>query len=322
MKFTQKNNLELGDTLVPDLFIMNNMKSLQGNEIKIYLCILYLLKTDIEIDSDTIIKELNISEVELKNGLEVLSAEGIVEKTTKGYVLLDLKEAEINKSYSPKYDNKPKRQQQVIDERRKKCVDSISESFFNGVMTLSWYTDIGNLFNLYAFSEDVMIALFQYCKERNALNRKYLFAVAETWNNGGVKSFEDLEAFLENYEKNNKIKSKIAKSLGFSRNLTKFEEEYVRKWLEDFGYSYEIIEEGLKRSTATSNPSIKYIDAIISSWHSKGYKSVEDINGADKPQDSVEKISTKRVIADTKKKSFQNYSQREYDSTEDFYDDI
>ena len=26
MKFTQKNNLELGDTLVPDLFIMNNMK--------------------------------------------------------------------------------------------------------------------------------------------------------------------------------------------------------------------------------------------------------------------------------------------------------
>ena len=98
MKFTQKNNLELGDTLVPDLFIMNNMKSLQGNEIKIYLCILYLLKTDVEIDSDTIIKELNISEVELKNGLEVLSAEGIVEKTTKGFVLLDLKQAEINKS--------------------------------------------------------------------------------------------------------------------------------------------------------------------------------------------------------------------------------
>lgn len=322
MKFTQKNNLELGDTLVPDLFIMNNMKSLQGNEIKIYLCILYLLKTDVEIDSDTIIKELNISEVELKNGLEVLSAEGIVEKTTKGFVLLDLKEAEINKSYSPKYENKPKRQQQVIDERRKKCVDSISESFFNGVMTLSWYTDIGNLFNLYAFSEDVMIALFQYCKERNALNRKYLFAVAETWNNGGVKTFEDLEVFLESYEKYNKIKTKIAKSLGFGRNLTKFEEEYVKKWLEDFGYSYEMIEEGLKRSTATSNPSIKYIDAIISSWHSKGYKNVEDIDETDKPKDNVEKISTKRVVAETKKKSFQNYSQREYDSTEDFYDDI
>lgn len=44
MKFIQKNKLELGDTLVPDLFIINNIKSLSGTDIKVYLYILYLLK--------------------------------------------------------------------------------------------------------------------------------------------------------------------------------------------------------------------------------------------------------------------------------------
>ena len=44
MKFIMKNKLELDDTLVPDLFIVNNMKNLQGNDIKVYMYVLYLLK--------------------------------------------------------------------------------------------------------------------------------------------------------------------------------------------------------------------------------------------------------------------------------------
>lgn len=320
MKFMQKSKLELGDTLVPDLFIMNNMKNLKGTEIKIYLCIIYLLKQDAEIDSDTIQKELNITSEELKSSIEVLIAEGLITKNSKGYMLVDLKEVEINKSFAPKFENKTKKQQPGVDESRKACVEAISESFFNGVMTLSWYTDIGNLFNIYNFSEEVMIALFQYCKERNALNRKYVYAVAETWNNGNVKTFEDLETFLDNYDKFTKIKTKISKALGFGRNLTKFEEVYVKKWLEEYNYSYEVIEEGLKRSTSTSNPSIKYIDAIISSWYKKGFQNIDDILDSEKPDEPITKTISK--VADTKKKSFQSYSQREYDTTDDFYDEI
>ena len=37
MKFSQqKGKLELGDTLVPDLFILNNMKALGKNELHIW----------------------------------------------------------------------------------------------------------------------------------------------------------------------------------------------------------------------------------------------------------------------------------------------
>ena len=58
MKFIMKNKLELDDTLVPDLFIVNNMKNLQGNDIKVYMYVLYLLKKGDEIDLDNFSKRL------------------------------------------------------------------------------------------------------------------------------------------------------------------------------------------------------------------------------------------------------------------------
>jgi len=172
--------MELGDTLVPDLFILNNMKSLHANDIKVYMYLLLMLKKGAEADSDFICKELDLTSEEMRTTMEVLLAEGLIARGSRGYVVVDLKELEIDKSYTPKFDSRTRRVQPGVEEKRKAAVDAISESFFNGVMTLNWYTDIGNMFNIYAFSEEVMIALFQYCKERKALNKKYVYAVAET----------------------------------------------------------------------------------------------------------------------------------------------
>ena len=141
--------------------------------------------------------------------------------------------------------------------------------------------------------------------------------------NGGVRTFEELESFLDNYDKFNKIKQKISRSLNLGRNLSKYEEVYVKKWIEEYNYDFDIIEEGLKRSTSTTNPSIKYIDAIITSWYKKGFNTVDEILESEKPKSTVEKKpETRKTVPDSKKKSFQSYSQREYDSSDDFYDDI
>ena len=49
MKFLQKSSLELGETVLPDLFILNYMPQLEAVDIKIYLYILFLSKKGIEI---------------------------------------------------------------------------------------------------------------------------------------------------------------------------------------------------------------------------------------------------------------------------------
>ena len=97
---------------------------------------------------------------------------------------------------------------------------------------------------------------------------------------------------------------------------------YIKKWIEDYKYEFDIIEEGLKRSTSTTNPSIKYVDAIITSWHNKGYTKVEEIQNEENIQKVNDEKKEVKKVSESKKKSYQSYSQREYDASDDFYDEI
>ncbi len=318
MKITSKNKLELSDTSVPDLFILNQMVSLQSLDIKLYLYILFALKNQIEIENSDLAKRFCVTEAEIKNSLDVLQAEELITKTSQGFLVNDLKEAEVNKSYIPKMEPKVNRVQSELEKMRMAAASAINESFFQGIMSLGWYTDIGTLFKNYSFSGDVMIALFHYCRERKALNRKYVYAVAENWYKGGVKTFEQLEEYLESYEKISKIKQKILKALRLNRNFTKYEDQYIDKWVKDYQYDFNIIEEALKRTVAKSNPSLKYVDGILKNWHDKGYKTLEDIQ---KESVATEKKENPSMQSKSKVK-YQDYDQREYDNIETFYDNL
>lgn len=316
MKFVSKNKMELSDTNISDLFILNYMNSLQGLDIRLYIYILFALKNHIELDISEIAKRLEVTEAAISNSLDVLQAEELITKTTQGFIVVDLKEVEVNKSYIPKMEPKVNRVQSELEKKRMAAASAINESFFQGIMSLGWYTDIGTLFKNYSFSEEVMIALFHYCRERKALNRKYVYAVAENWYRGGVKTFEQLEEFLESYDNIQKIKQKILKALRLNRNFTKYEEQYIDTWIKEYKYEFDIIEEALKRTVAKSNPSLKYVDAILTNWHKKGYKSLEDIKNEEQNVIEVKESTIKS------KPKYKNYEQRSYDDIESFYDNM
>lgn len=319
MKIIRKNKIELGDTQVPDLFILNYLPILEGVDVKVYLYLLICEKNNLEFDIAYLSKNVCITEQEIKFSLERLQSEGLILKNTTGYNIVDIKEQEINKTYIPKMEPKINRVQSELEKKRIAAAEAINESFFQGIMSLGWYTDIQTLFKNYSFSGEVMIALFQYCQERKALNKKYVYAVAENWYKGGVKTFEQLEEFLEDYDEIQKIKQKIVKSLRLNRVLTKYEEQYVNTWIKDYGYNFEIIEEALKRTVTIANPSISYVNGIITNWYKKGYKTVEDINS--------EQAKVKATIAPNQEKNntktkYQNYEQRKYEDLESFYDNM
>lgn len=320
MKFVKKSNLELSDTVVPDLFIQNYMSSLEGIDIKLYLYIEFLAKKGLEIDTATLSKKLNTTETEINFSLDRLQSEELILKTSQGFNLVDLKEAEINKSYIPKMEPKKNKVQTEQERKRIAAATAINESFFQGIMSLSWYTDIESMFSAYGFSEEVMIALFHYCQERKALNRKYVHAVAETWYKGGVKSFEQLEDYLENYDNIQKIKQKILKGLRLNRNFTKYEEQYIDTWIKEFNYDFVMIEEALKRTVCKANPTLNYVNGILSNWHKKGYKTVKDIELENNKRSEEANAYTKKEP--TKKMKFQNYEQRNYEDLDSFYDNI
>jgi len=314
MKFVSKSKLELADTMLPDLFIVNHMNSLEPIDVKVYIYMQYLSKNNEEIDSVTMAKKLSTTEQEISFSLDRLQSEELISKTTYGFNIINLKEVEINKLYTPKVEPKKTKAFVEQEQARTLAAGAISESFFNGLMTFSWYTDIGILFDKYKFSEEVMIALFHYCDERKALNKKYVYAVAEGWYKGGVKTFEQLEEYLDKITKFQITIQKISKALRLNRNLTKYEEAYVNKWLYEYMYDFDMIEEALKRTVSKSNPSINYINGILSNWFKKEYKKVADIQN--------EVRQTAGIKDNTAKVKYKDYEQRNYDSLETYYDNL
>lgn len=91
----------------------------------------------------------------------------------------------------------------------KSCIEKINQIYFCGVMSLSWYSDIDKMFNVYGFSREVIEELFKYCNDKNKLNNNYVLTVAESWHNSKIKNNEDLKEFLENKKAKNIIDSRI-----------------------------------------------------------------------------------------------------------------
>ena len=319
MKFTERKNRELMDISVPGIFVTNTMFGLDEVSLKLYLYIKFLVDNNLSFDISDIAKKLSVKTYDIENAFNTLEDEELILKTPDGYELLDVKEIEINKTYIPKL--KPvKVAKSITEQKRMAAATAINESFFQGIMALSWYVDISTLFERYGFDEDVMIALFHECSERKALKKNYVFKVAENWYKGGVKTFEQLEDFLTAQEEYSKIKSKIKSRLRLNRSFTEYEEAYILNWIQKYKYSFDEIDYAIKKTIAKGTPSIGYIDGILKNWNAKGYKNLEEIMSSETSSANVVAQKTTAVNRPVVKKK--EYEQKKDIDLNDFYDNL
>lgn len=323
MKFVEKINRELMDVELPGIFVSNCMASLDEMSLKIYIYIKFLAKNRIDFEMADIAKKFGLKVAELEKVLDNLESEELILKTVGGYEILDVKEQEINKIYIPKLEPKVSRTKSAVEQKRIAAATAINESFFQGIMALSWYVDISTLFEKYCFDEDVMIALFHECAERKALKKNYVFKVAESWYKGGVKTFEQLEDYLTEQDKLSQVKSKIKSKLRLGRAFTEYEETYIISWINDMKYSFDEIDYAIKKTISKGSPSIGYINGILKNWKEQGYNTLTDIINAEetitKDKIIVENVKT---TAQTKNLKHKNYEQRKDINWNEFYDNI
>ena len=62
------------------------------------------------------------------------------------------------------------------------------------------------------------------------------------------------------------------KTLGIKRGApTTIEQEFFKTWTKDYGFGEDIVEEACKRAVLhTQNPTIKYVNGILTAWHNAG----------------------------------------------------
>lgn len=314
----EQNDLSLifSSTSLPDIFFTEYISQIPSDALKIYLYISFLAKYNKDIKLNDLSKKLELPLKSIQESLKYLEEEHLVTRKNTGYIINNIQEIELHKLYSPKVTSSPEELQKTAQNKyRAKAIENINNEFFQGIMSPSWYSDIDLWFKKYSFDEEVMIALFRYCFNRSALHRNYIQTVAEAWFKNNIKTFNDLDKYYEKQEKLNTLQKSISKKLGLSRNLSQYEESYVEKWNIDYGYNLDIIEVALKKTTSKSNPNFDYLDKLLTDWHDRNFKTVDDI------QSFLAQMKEKNRNIKTLEKNngYSNYDQRNYNDLNSFY---
>ena len=304
------------NTLIPDIFFSEYLSEASGDFIKVYLYMLFLSKYDKDIKINDLSKKLVLPVKTIQDAVKYWEDKCLITKKNTGYIVNSIQEIELHKLYKPKTALSAEQlQKSAENQKRAKAIDYINNKYFSGLMPTTWYPEIELWFKKYGFDEQVMIALFGYCFDMSALHKNYVQAVAEAWNKNSIKTFNDLDVYYEKQEKLKIIAKTISKKLGLSRALTQYEYAYIEKWVVDYGYSLDIIEIALKKTTSKANPNFDYLDKLLTDWHERGFKTADEVQGFL----SEMKEKNKNVKQLEKTTGYNKYEQRTYDNLDNLY---
>lgn len=317
MKLEQNDSPMLfSNTELPDIFFTEYLSQSKGDYIKVYLYIIFLSKYGKDVKINDLSKKLELDFKVIQDAIKYWEDLGVITKKNTGYIINNLQEIELHKLYKPKVALSAEAQKQTAqNQRRAQAIENINNEFFQGIMSPSWYSDIELWFKKYNFDEEVMIALFRYCFNRSALHRNYIQTVADAWHSNKIQNFNDLDNYYAKQEKLNILYKSITKKLGYTRQLTQYEQAYVQKWSIDYGFSFDIIEIALKKTTSKVNPNFDYLDKLLTDWHDRNFKTVAEI------ENFLSQLKQKKKdVKDLEKKTgYQNYDQRKYDNLDSLY---
>lgn len=129
------------------------------------------------------------------------------------------------------------------------------------------------------FSDDLIDYLLQYCVERGKKDFRYIEKVAIAWAESGITTPAEAEGHVSRYDKN--VYS-IMNALGKTNAPARNELAYIQRWIQEFGFSLDIILEACGRTVlATDRHRFAYADSILSAWHKAGVHHISDIAGLD-----------------------------------------
>lgn len=279
MKLEQaEKSLLFSNTTISDIFFTEYLIAMPGDFVKIYLHMLFLSKFNKDIKINDLSKLLSLPYKTIEDGISYLEENDLILKKGNGFVVVDIQESALHKLYKPNLTLSPEKiEENTKNKARAKVIEHINNMYFQGSMGPIWYSQIDLWFNKYNFDDQVMIALFEYCRGKDALHKNYVQAVAEAWGASKIKTWSDLEEYDHNRQKLIQIKKSIAKKLGRRNGLTEYEEAYIEKWICEFKYGMDVIEIALKRTTFKTNPTFEYLNNVITDWYDRNLRTAKDV---------------------------------------------
>lgn len=193
----------------------------------------------------------------------------------------------------------------------------IAEQYLGKTLTSTEMQKILFFYDGLKLSADLVEYLIEYCVSRNHKSIRYIETVALAWAEAGITTVQMAKEANSRYSREYFT---ILKALGISsRNPIDSEILLMDKWLKDFGFTMEIIQEACSRTVLqTGQPSFQYADKILSGWKKKNVHSPDDIRvlDAEHKQRKLAKASSAKPAQSSAPNRFNNFQQREYNFEE------
>ena len=310
---------------VSEIFILKYMKDMPQEVVKLYMYLLYIEANQINIEIETISKEINISLKDVKASLDYLQEKGLIIMMEEGFYIVDLQEKEVMELYTPKVTASKEmiEANQRKNNKREKIINDIESMYFAGNMKAEWYKKIILWFEKYNFSNEAMLGIFSHCFSDEVKPIAYVETVVKSMADKGVITINDLSKQIVNYDKKSKIIKFVKTELNLHKALTKPQERIVEKWIFDYNYDKEQIKLVIDKTINAQNVGFNYLDKIITEWYQQGLKTAEEVLKYEK--ENKEKLEEKKKEKNNRKSTnniasnnIENREQRKYEDFQVF----
>lgn len=320
-------DLDLGDTPVENIFINDYMPIANGTYVKVYLLGYKYAKDNDDklcVNNESVSRHLNIPLSDVLKAWDFWEQKGIIKKHKKEDTdeydykveFLNLKQLYIKNNYMLRTQTNSTRNTNTTvytctaeDLVESNKIPSIQEMFLSidyivrrqlvpneKRKILEW------LYN-YNMNPEVIVKAFFYAVEKKGKrNIKYVEGIVRNWYDMGITNLEALEEHTKTQDERFYNYDRIMKSLGFSsRTPSEAEMKVIDKWFDVWKFTMEVILKACENTKKTANPSVNYIDGILSSWREKGIATIEEVIEKDRPQARVQSKTNNTTSTHTNK---------------------
>lgn len=296
--YKESNDIDFGETTIPNIFIDIYMPMGDGLYTKVYLLAYKHVCSSIpdpKFDNNAISRILEVPLSDVINAWKFWEKQGII-KMNKNENLddydysiefLDLKRLYVENLQTSTSSIKSN-SNRIVSAGENPSITKM----FNSVNRIIGrfltpnekikLLDIREKFNL---TPDVIVFAYQHSFEINngiPKNINYIEGMLRNWYDLGLYTIEDV--LNNNIEKKKRydIYKLIFKALGFNnRQPSEQEKKIINTWIDKYNMDIEVILKACDNSIKVSNPSISYINGVIESYRKNNVQTLDDIDKLD-----------------------------------------
>ncbi|MDE5600895.1 MAG: DnaD domain protein [Clostridia bacterium] len=257
-------------TLVDNLFINEYLPSCDEKQIKIYLYGLYLCANPANDNSlEALCSRLDMKENEIIKTYTDFEDMGLVQIISREP--LEVKYLSLKRSMQP-----PKKYK---GEKWNDFNTHLQQLFPERMLTPNEYNEYYTFLDDSKMEHDAMLMIVQYCIDLKGMGVRYpyILTVARNWANDGVRTAQDVENKLKEYDTQSEQMRTVLAAIGRKGGAELEEKQMLLKWTRSWGYELDAILAAAK--TLKGGKSFTKLDSKLDEFYRMSIFSAEEMKG-------------------------------------------